>query len=263
MALERLRLDGQVAIITGAGRGIGQGLATVFAEAGATVVCAARTASEIEETAAIIRKAGGKALTRTCDVLRRADLIDLVQFTEREAGRIDIVLNNAGAIHYGPFLDITEEDFHWHINLNLTSAFLLSQAATPVMLKTGGGSIVNISSAVGRFGARGMMAYGAAKGGLENLTRGLAQELSPKIRCNAVALGAIMTPSLETTTYSVNPEYKTKLRELTPLGREGDAEDIGLCALYLCSKGCYATGAIFHVDGGLQTTNLPFRLPDL
>jgi 7-alpha-hydroxysteroid dehydrogenase len=174
MALERLKLDGQVAIITGAGRGIGRGLA----EAGATVVCAARTASEIEETASTVRQAGGKALTRTCDVSRKADLIDLVQFTEREAGRIDIVLNNAGAIHYGPFLEITEEDFHWHIDLNLTSAFLLSQAATPVMLKTGGGSIVNISSAVGRFGARGMMAYGAAKGGLENLTRGAAARLA-------------------------------------------------------------------------------------
>lgn len=263
MALERFKLDGQVAIITGAGRGIGLGLATVFAEAGATVVCAARTKSEIDETVAKVKKAGGKAIAKTCDVLKKSDLVDLVKFTEEQFGRIDIVLNNAGAINYGPFLNITEEDFRWHIDLNLTSTFLLSQAATPVMLKTGGGSIVNISSAIGRFGARGMMAYGAAKGGLENLTRGLAQELAPKIRVNAIALGAIMTPALQHTTYDTNPGYQEALRALTPLAREGDAEDIGLCALYLCSKGCYATSAIFHVDGGLQTTNLPFKLPDL
>lgn len=260
--LDRLRLDGQVAIVTGAGRGVGEGIATVLAEAGATVVCSARRQNEIDDTAAAIEAAGGKAVAIAADVMKKADLDALVEQTMDRFGRIDAVINNAGGIIYRPFLEITEEEFLYHFNWNTTSSFLLSQAAVPHMVKAGKGSIINISSGAGHLGIRGMMAYCVAKAGTENLTRALAQELAPKIRVNALALGAIMTPALQTT-YDMEPGYQEKLHALTPLRREGDPVDIGLAALYLLSDGCYASGEIFHIDGGLQDTNLPFKLPDL
>lgn len=260
--LDRLRLEGQVAIVTGAGRGVGRGIATVLAEAGATVVCSARTRTEIDETVSRIESAGGKAVAVTADVTKKADLDALAAYTMDSFGKIDVVVNNAGGIFYRPFLEISEEEFRFHFDWNTTSAFLLSQAAAPHMLKAGSGAIVNISSGAGHFGIRGMMAYCVAKAALENLTRALAQELAPKIRVNALALGAIMTPALQAT-YDMQPDYQEKLRALTPLHREGTAEDIGLAALYLLSDGCYASGAIIHIDGGLQDNNLPFKLPDL
>lgn len=262
MALEKLRLDGQVAIITGAGRGVGRGIATVFAEAGATIVCSARTRTEIDETVAMIEAGGGTAVAVTADVMKKADLDALVATTIERFGRIDIVVNNAGGIVYRPFLEISEEEFRFHFDWNTTSAFLLSQAAAPHMLAAGSGSIVNISSGAGHLGIRGMLSYCVAKGATEQLTRALAQELAPKIRVNCLALGAIMTPALQQT-FDMEPGYREKLEGLTPLKTVGTPEDIGMAALYLCSEGCYATSSVVHIDGGLQDTNLPFRLPDL
>jgi len=262
MALERLKLTGQVAIVTGAGRGVGRGIAMVLAEAGATIVGTARTPTEVAETVGMIEKAGGKALALTGDATKKADTDRIVATTVERFGRIDIVINNAGGSNYSALLETTEESFKFHYDWNTTSAFLMSQAAVPHMLKVGGGSIVNISSGAGNFGIRGMVHYSAAKGGLNMLTKGMAQELAPKIRVNALALGAIMTPALQDT-FNMQKEFEGKMLSLTPLGRVGDVEDIGLAALYLCSKGCYATGAIFNIDGGLQDTNLPFKLPDL
>src|SRR5262249_17890864 len=145
---------------------------------------------------------------------------------------------------------------------NTTSAFNLSQLAVPHMLKQGQGSIVNISSGAGHIGIRGLVPYCVAKAGLDQLTRAMAQELAPKIRVNSIALGSITTPSAEKVA-AANPGYTERLLELTPLKRSGEPVDIGMTALYLCSRGCYATGAILYVDGGLQDTNFPVRLPDL
>jgi 7-alpha-hydroxysteroid dehydrogenase len=262
VALERLKLDGQVAIITGAGRGVGRGIASVLAEAGATIVGTARTPGEVNDTVATIEKAGGRAVALLGDVIKREDSERIVKTTIERFGRIDILVNNAGGSDYKAFLDITEAEFKYHFDWNTTSAFLMSQAAAPHMLKAGKGSIVNISSGAGHFGIRGMLPYCVAKGGLEQLTRGMAQELAPKIRINAIALGAVMTPALQKT-YDLQQGFREKLHALTPLKTEGDPEDIGLATLYLCSRGCYATGAVFHIDGGLQDTNLPFKLPDL
>jgi len=130
------------------------------------------------------------------------------------------------------------------------------------MLKQGGGSIVNISSGAASVRIRGLMAYCVAKAALEHLTRCMANELAPKIRVNAIALGSIMTDALRHT-IDQQPGFEDKMKELTPLHRIGEVEDIGLATLYFCSKGCYATGAILAVDGGLEQTNLPFKLPDL
>jgi NAD(P)-dependent dehydrogenase (short-subunit alcohol dehydrogenase family) len=262
MALERLKLNGQVAIVTGAGRGVGRGIATVLAEAGAAIVGTARTPTEVGETMAMIEKAGGKALALTGDATSQADAERIVAATVEKFGRIDILINNAGGSTYSAFLETTEESFKFHYDWNTTSAFLMSQAVIPHMVKVGKGSIVNISSGAGHFGIRGMVHYNAAKGGLEMLTKGMAQELAPKIRVNALALGSIMTPALQNT-FDMDNSFRDKMLALTPLGRVGDVEDIGLAALYLCSAGCYATGATFKIDGGLQDTNLPFKLPDL
>jgi 7-alpha-hydroxysteroid dehydrogenase len=262
MGLNNLRLDGQVAVITGAGRGVGRGIATVLAEAGATIVCSARSKNEIDETVALIEKAGGKAIALTADVMKRDDLVKLTADTMDRFGRIDILINNAGGNEFRPFLEISEEEFKFHFDWNTTSAFLLAQAVTPHMVKAGHGSIVNVSSGAARIGIRGMLAYGVAKAGTEQLTRGLAQELAPKIRVNCVALGAILTPALKNM-YDMQPEFRDRLHALTPLRTHGEAEGVGLAVLYLCSTGCYATGSIIHIDGGLQDTNLPFKLPDL
>lgn len=262
MGLGNLRLDGQVAIVTGAGRGVGRGIATVLAEAGATIVCSARSRNEIDETVGMIEAAGGKAIALVADVMKRDDLVKLTADTMDRFGRIDILINNAGGNEFRPFLEITEEEFKFHFDWNTTSAFLLSQAVTPHMVKAGRGSIVNVSSGAASIGIRGMLAYGVAKAGTEQLTRGLAQELAPKIRVNCVALGAILTPALQNM-YDMEPGFKEKLHALTPLKTHGEPENIGLAVLYLCSKNCYATGTVLHIDGGLQDTNLPFKLPDL
>jgi NAD(P)-dependent dehydrogenase (short-subunit alcohol dehydrogenase family) len=263
MFLERLRLDNQVAIITGAGRGVGKGIAQVFAEAGATIVCSARSRNEIDETVKDITAAGGKAVAITADVMKKADLQRLADETMAQFGRIDIVVNNAGGAEYRPFLDISEEEFKHHFDWNTTSAFLLTQIAAPHMLKADKGAVLNISSGAGHIGIRGMMAYCVAKAGLDHLTKSMAEELAPKIRVNGLALGAVLTPALEST-FAMDPTFREKLEAKTPLKTVGDVHNIGLAALYLCSSaGSYATGATLNIDGGIQDTNLPFRLPDL
>jgi 7-alpha-hydroxysteroid dehydrogenase len=263
MAFERLRIDNRVAIVTGAGRGVGRGIALALAQAGARVVCSARSKSEVDTTVQDIRSAGGEAISVLADVLKKADLKALADETCDRCGGVDILVNNAGGQNYKPFLDITEEDFKYHFDWNTTSAFVLSQLVVPRMLKAGKGAILNISSGAGRIGIRGMLSYCVAKGGLEQLTRAMAQELAPKIRVNCIALGAIMTPALERT-FEMDPSFRAKLEDKTPLRDVGRTEDVGIQAVFLCSPaGSYTTGAIVHIDGGIQDTNLPFRLPDL
>jgi 7-alpha-hydroxysteroid dehydrogenase len=262
VALEQFKLDGQVAIVTGAGRGVGEGIANVLAEAGAIVVGTARTSSEIDSTIEDIKATGGNGLAVTADALVREDSERVVQTTIDEFGRIDILVNNVGFATYGPFLNLTDDDLRNTFDYCVTSAFIMSQLVVPHMVKVGRGSIVNISSGAGRFGIRGLLPYSVAKGGLEALTRAMAQELAPKIRVNAIALGAFMTTGLQSS-FDLMPGSEDKLKELTPLHRIGDVADLGRLTVYLCTRDCYATNATFVVDGGLQGPNSELPIPDL
>lgn len=254
--LDLFRLDGKVAVITGAGRGIGAACAKAYAEAGASVVIGARTQAQIDAVAEDIRAAGGKALALHTDVMREEQLEALVDAAVREFGRLDIVVNNAGGTAPGPVLKTSTKDFVNSFRFNVATAFALSRIAAPRMVETaGGGAIVNISSVAGEHPAAGFATYGTAKGALSLLTRELAQEFAPKIRVNAIAVGSTRTEALNTV---LTPEIEQKMVELTPMGRLGEVADIAACALYLASPAAsYLTGDIVGVNGGLTTLNLP------
>ena len=256
MILDRFRLDDKVALVTGAGRGIGQGIALAFAECGASVVCSARSQTEIDDTAERIRGFGRRALAVPCDVNERAQLENLVAETIREFGRVDVLVNNAGGWPPKPALQTSEKYFEQALRFNVTSAFLLSRFVIPHMLERDGGSIVNISSAAGRLPMSGFVAYGTAKAALSFMTKELALELAPRVRVNAIAVGSVETSALAP---FLDDELRGKMEALTPMRRIGSIEDISLAALYLASPASsYVTGKIMEVDGGLVTTNWPY-----
>jgi 7-alpha-hydroxysteroid dehydrogenase len=260
--LDAFRLDGKVAIVTGAGRGIGASIARTFAEAGADVVLTARTKEQLDEVAADVRAFGREAIVIPADVNDNDVLQEIVARTVAELGRIDVVVNNAGGTMPRPFLDTSPGFFERSFHFNVTTAFVLSKAAAPHLLASGAGSIVNISSAIGRLRDRGFVAYGTAKAALSHMTRLTAADLAPKVRVNAIAVGSIATSALETVLD--NPEIRDEMVRRTPLKRLGRPEDIALCALYLASPaGSFVTGKLFEVDGGLEEANLDLALPDL
>jgi 7-alpha-hydroxysteroid dehydrogenase len=233
-----------------------------FAEMGAHVVCAARTREQVEATAEQARALHGKrALGLVCDVMERSQLEELVNQTMREFGRIDILVNNAGGWPPQPALETSERTFEQALRFNVTTAFLLTRLAVPHMLAGGGGSVVNISSAAGRLVMSGFVAYGTAKAALSFMTRELGREFAPKVRVNAIAVGAVETSALAP---FLNDELRGKMEALTPMGRIGQVEDIATAALYLASPAAsWVTGKVFEVDGGTEATNWPFEGPTI
>src|SRR6266446_2644384 len=187
---------------------------------------------------------------------------DLLGAAGTDFGETDVVVNNAGGTMPRPFLDTSPGFFERSFHFNVTTAFVLSKAAAPHLLATGAGSIVNISSAIGRLRDRGFVAYGTAKAALSHMTRLTAADLAPKVRVNAIAVGSIATSALEIVLD--NPEIHDEMVRRTPLKRLGQPEDIALCALYLASPaGSFVTGKLFEIDGGLEEANLDLALPDL
>ncbi len=261
-ALDAFRLDDKVAIVTGAGRGIGASIARTYADAGAHVALAARTKEQLDEVATDVRAAGREALVIPCDVNDNDAVEQIVAQTVGELGRVDVVVNNAGGSMPQAFLDTSVGAFERAFHFNVTTAFVLTKAATPHLVASGKGAVVNISSAMGRLSDRGYVAYGTAKAALAHMTRLLAADLAPKVRVNAIAVGSVATSALEIVLD--NPAIHDEMVRRTPLKRLGRPEDIALCALYLASDaGSFITGKIFEVDGGIEYPNLELGLPDL
>lgn len=262
MVLERFRIDDRVAVITGAGRGLGAAMAVAFAEAGADVVIAARTEAQLEQVAEQVRAHGRRAEVVAAD-LRDLDVVaGLAERAVDRFGRLDIVVNNLGGTLPMPFLDTTPEFLEDAFRFNVTTAFALSRAAVPHMLEAGGGAILNISSAMGRLRERGYLAYGTAKAALSHMTRLMAADLAPRIRVNALAVGSVLTSALEIV--AGNEELRQQMEQATPLRRLGEPEDVAAAALYLVSPaGAFVTGKVLEVDGGIEYPNLILPLPDL
>lgn len=262
MALDQFMLTDRVAIVTGAGRGIGAAVARTFAAAGADLVIASRTKDQLDEVAADVRAAGRRAVVVPCDVSETANLQELVDLAMAELGRIDVVVNNAGGTSPRPFLDTSERMFERAFHFNVTTAFALSKLAVPHMLAGDGGSIVNIGSAIGRLRDRGFVAYGTAKAAMAHMTRLMAADLAPRVRANAIAVGSVATSALETVLE--NDDIRNEMVEKTPLRRLGQPDDIALGALWLASPaGSFVTGKVIEIDGGLEAGNLDLHLPDL
>jgi 7-alpha-hydroxysteroid dehydrogenase len=261
--LDRFRLDDQVAVVTGAGRGLGAAMALAFAEAGADVLIAARTQSQLDEVAEQIRGTGRRAHVVVADLAHPDDTAKLAAEAVAAFGKLDIVVNNVGGTMPNTLLTTSTKDLRDAFTFNVTTAHALTTAAVPLMLEhSGGGSIINITSTMGRIPGRGFAAYGTAKAALAHYTRLSALDLAPRIRVNAIAPGSILTSALEI--LATNDEIRIPMEKATPMRRLGDPLDIAAAAVYLASPaGSFLTGKTLEVDGGITYPNLDLPIPDL
>jgi 7-alpha-hydroxysteroid dehydrogenase len=241
-------LGDQVAIVTGAGAGIGRGIALRFAEAGASVAVSDLKLDTAQAVADEIVAKGGRAIGLACDVTKEVALAALVDATVAAFGKVTLLVNNAGGGGPKPF-DMPLGDFVWQYQLNVYSVFHLSQLCAPHMQRAGGGAIVNISSMSGENKNVRMTAYGSSKAAVNHLTRNMAFDLGPLgIRVNCIAPGAIKTAALASV---LNPDVEKAMLKHTPLGRLGEPSDIANAALYLCSPASsWVSGQVLTVSGG-------------
>lgn len=263
--LERFAVTDQVAIVTGAGRGLGAATAVALAQAGADVLISARTERQLDKVAEQVRATGRRCLVVPADLSDLDAVAGLAQAAYDEFGRLDTVVNNVGGTFPTEFLKTTNEFLNEAFSFNVTTAHALSVAAVPLMLSSAPDaqkSIVTISSMMGRTADRGFIAYGTAKAALAHWTKMAAQDLAPRIRVNGIYVGSIMTSALEFV--AGQPEMMNQLETKTPLKRVGEPEDIAAGVLYLSSRaGQYVTGKLLEIDGGIQQPTLDLGFPDV
>ena len=245
-----MRLEDKVAIITGAASGIGKATAKLFAEHGAKIVVADIDQDGGNHTIVDIQDSGGDAIFVQTDVTIADDTVRMVQETVKRYEKLDILFNNAGIAMRLPVADLPEADWHRCLDVNLTGVYLCAKAAIPEMQKNRGGSIINMSSIYGIVGADVRAAYVASKGGVTNLTRGMALDYAQdNIRVNCISPGFVETP-LVAGVVKTPAEYR-KLADKHPMRRLGQPEEIAYGALYLASdESAFVTGIVLPIDGG-------------
>jgi len=261
MAEALFSLAGKIALVTGASKEMGQAVAYTLAEHGADVALTARSGGQLEEIAARIRKLGRRTVAIPADLRNIDGLASIVERTVKELGGLDILVNLAGSSEFSDFgwaLNMTQQQWDNMVDLNLKAPMFLSQAAASAMKERGGGAIVNISSGVASSPAPRMSNYGAAKAGLENLSKTLAMEWARfGIRVNVVVPGVVDVEHTRKGTYNT-PEREAQMLKAMPLGKFGEPMDIAGAVLYMVSPAAqWVTGAILHVDGG-STNARPF-----
>ncbi|MBI1819259.1 MAG: glucose 1-dehydrogenase [Nitrospirae bacterium] len=250
-----MRLQNKVAIITGGGSGIGGAIAKLFAKEGARVVITGRRKEKLEEVVKAISKSGGEALALQGSVTAETDVQNAVSSTIRAFGKVDILVNNAGNLfHVAPLHETTDQVWDETMDIFLKGVFRFTRAVIPQMLNQGGGSIVNISTAVALKAMPGFSAhpYSAAKAGVNILTKTVAIEYAKnKIRCNGVCPRGVDTPGVAGMTS--NPQGRSAFNNMHPVGRMGEPEEIAQAALYFASdESAWTTGSILSVDGGIM-----------
>jgi 3-oxoacyl-[acyl-carrier protein] reductase len=243
------QLENHIAVVTGAGRGIGRAIALKFATEGADVVCVSRTAENSEKVAAEVRALGRKAWARAVDVSDSAAVSAAAEAILVEAGKVDILVNNAGVTRDGLLMRMSEADWDTVLDTNLKGAFLFTKAFTRAFLKQRAGRIINVASIIGLIGNAGQANYAASKAALIGFTKSVARELASRgITVNALAPGFIETDM----TAALNEDLRNELLKRIPLSRLGQAADVADAALFLAGSGAgYITGQVLTVDGGM------------
>jgi 3-oxoacyl-[acyl-carrier protein] reductase len=243
------QLTNQVAVVTGAGRGIGRAIALKFAAEGADVVCVSRTQENSEKVAAEVRALGRKAWAVALDVSDSAAVAAAAEQILKDAGKVDILVNNAGVTRDGLLMRMSEADWDTVLDTNLKGAFTVTKAFTRSFLKQRSGRIINVASVIGLIGNAGQCNYAASKAGLIGFTKSCARELASRgITVNALAPGFIETDM----TAVLKDDQKAGILTQVPLGTLGSTDDIAHCALFLASPGArYVTGQVLAVDGGM------------
>jgi NAD(P)-dependent dehydrogenase (short-subunit alcohol dehydrogenase family) len=251
VVLKSMTLENKVALVTGAGRGIGRSLALGLAEAGADVILTSRTMEQLVQVADEIKAMGRRAMTVTMDARNWDSIQGAVDQAISEMGSIDILVNNAGITIKMPAEDYTREDWDQVISTNLTGVFACAQAVGRQMIKNGYGKIINMASVGGQTALTGSIAYCAAKGGILQITRTLAAEWAKyNINVNAIGPAYIETPMVEKV-MEERPELSQRIKDRTPMGRLGKPEEVVGAAIFLASDAAsYVNGETIFVDGG-------------
>jgi 3-oxoacyl-[acyl-carrier protein] reductase len=242
-------LEQHIAVVTGAGRGIGRAIALKFADEGADVVCLSRTAANAEQVAAEVKTRGRRAWAMAVDVADPAAVGSAVKQILQEPGRVDILVNNAGVTRDNLLMRMSETEWDTVLNTNLRGAFVLTQALTRSFLKQRSGRVINVASVVGLIGNAGQANYAASKAGLIGFTKSVAREFAPRgVTVNALAPGFIETDM----TSVLKDEIRAELLKRIPLGCLGSVDDIAGAALFLAGPSArYVTGQVLTVDGGM------------